>query len=71
MMVEHCGGRWSSMSNCRNQTASVVALAMPLYSASALEQETVFYRLEDQLTRSAPRKTAKPEVDLRESGHPA
>ncbi|XP_044946883.1 probable leucine-rich repeat receptor-like protein kinase At1g35710 [Hordeum vulgare subsp. vulgare] len=42
-----------------------------IYSASALERETVACRLEDQETRLDPRKTQNPKVDFRVSGQPA
>jgi hypothetical protein len=48
----------SSVSNCCNQEASAIALAIAPYSASALEWETVFWHLEDQEMRLSPRKTA-------------
>ena len=50
---------------------SVTALATPRYSASALERDTVAWRLEDQETRASPRKTQKPDVERRVSGQPA
>ena len=44
---------------------------MARYSASALDRETVVYRFEDHEMREPPKKTQKPDVDLRVSGQPA
>ena len=44
---------------------------MARYSASALDLDTVFCHLDDHEMREDPRKTQKPEVDRRVSGHPA
>jgi hypothetical protein len=46
-------------------------IATDLYSASALDLETVGCRLDDQDTKFCPRKTQKSDVDLRVSGQPA
>jgi len=59
--VDQCGmaqGVCSSDNNWRNQEASATALATARYSASALERETVFWRLEDQEIKVSPRNTA-------------
>lgn len=42
----------------RSQEASAMAMATPRYSASALDRDTIFWRLEDQETRLYPRNTA-------------
>ncbi|KAL4569172.1 hypothetical protein LXL04_024806 [Taraxacum kok-saghyz] len=57
MSVALMRGTWSSSSKFLIQLVSAVALATPLYSASALERETVGWRLEDHETRLSPRKT--------------
>jgi hypothetical protein len=49
-------GRRSSPRSWQSQQVSETALATALYSASALDQETVGCRLEDQATRLSPRK---------------
>jgi hypothetical protein len=49
---------------------SAVAFASALYSNSMLDLETICYFHELQDTRFAPRKMAKPLVDLLSSGHP-
>lgn len=40
------------------------------YSASALEQETIVWWLDDQETKLPPKYTQYPEVERRESGQP-
>ena len=48
----------SSYRSCRSQEASATPLATARYSASALDRETVGWRLDDQEMRLPPRKTA-------------
>ena len=50
---------------------SATALATPLYSASALDRETVGCRLADQEIRLSPKKTQKPDVERLVVGQPA
>ncbi|KAJ9558273.1 hypothetical protein OSB04_012887 [Centaurea solstitialis] len=64
-------GQYNSSRRFRNQAVSATTLAIPRYSASALERETTCCRLEDQETRLSPRYTQNPEVDRRVVGHPA
>jgi len=47
-----------SCRSCRSQEASATPLATARYSSSALDQETLGWRLDDQETRLPPRKTA-------------
>ena len=47
-----------SCRSCRSQEASATPLATARYSASALDCETVGWRLDDQEMRLPPRKTA-------------
>ena len=61
----------SSPRRCRIHEHSETALAMARYSASTLDLDTVFCRLDDHEMREDPRKMQKPEVDRRVSGHPA
>jgi hypothetical protein len=64
--------QYTTIAFCRrSQTDSATQLATARYSASALERETVDWRLEDQETRLSPRNTQKPEVDFLVSGQPA
>jgi hypothetical protein len=49
---------WSSWRIYRSQQASAMLLATMWYSASSLDRETMFYHLEDQETRLAPRNRA-------------
>lgn len=52
--VARRGGRLSSVRSCRSQQVSETAFATALYSASALECETVCCRFDDQATRLSP-----------------
>jgi hypothetical protein len=63
------GGQWSSCKSFRIQQDSATQFATAWYSASVLERETVACHLDDQETRLSPKKTQKPDVDLRVSGH--
>jgi hypothetical protein len=56
--VARLRGVCSSRSSWCSQVASATPLATARYSASALDLETVFWRLEDQETRLSPRNTA-------------
>lgn len=47
------------------QLVSATAFATPRYSASALEQETTPWRLEDHKIRLSPKNVQYPDVDLR------
>ena len=61
----------SSPRRCRSHEHSETALAMARYSASALDLDTVVCLLEDHETSELPKKTQKPDVERRVSGHPA
>jgi hypothetical protein len=50
---------------------SVVAMASDRYTASMLDLETIGCFLAVQDIKQSPRNTAKPDVDLLSSGHPA
>ncbi|KAJ0481370.1 hypothetical protein HanIR_Chr13g0641831 [Helianthus annuus] len=69
-MVAFKTGTRSSRRRLRSQLVSATALATPRYSASALDQEMVGWRFEDQEMRLSPVKMQYPDVDLRESGQP-
>lgn len=62
--------RRSSRSRFLSQQVSTTAFATPRYSASALERETTFCRLEDHEIRLYPRKTQYQDVDRRDEGQP-
>lgn len=51
------------------EDAVAKGLAMALYSASALERDTVGWRFDDHDTSESPMKTQKPDVDRMVSGH--
>jgi hypothetical protein len=54
-IVARCDDRPNSLSNCRSQQLSATAFAAPLYSASALDHETVFCHFDDQDTKLPPK----------------
>ncbi|KAJ0513079.1 hypothetical protein HanRHA438_Chr10g0442061 [Helianthus annuus] len=70
MMVASRVGMCNSRRRLRSQLVSAAVFATPLYSASALERETVCCRFDDQETRLSPIKTQNQEVERLESGQP-
>lgn len=56
---------------CHSQEHLETALVMARYSASALDRDTVFCRLEDHEMSDSLKKTLKPDVECRVSGQPA
>jgi hypothetical protein len=53
-----------------SQLSSTTTFATPLYSASALDRDTVCCHFEDQATKLLPKNTQYPEVERRVSGQP-
>ncbi|XP_050249761.1 WAT1-related protein At1g09380-like [Quercus robur] len=60
-----------SFNKYRIQVTSHIATSIDLYSASAVDLETVFCFLDFQETNESPKKTQKPVMDLLESGQVA